>query len=173
MDNRNRSENSPSPKLLIAGDFYEGSDGPTIILKLLSPAAVEWLHGVMTKLANDPEFAIDLAAQSEAHILGIRSWNLYRSSGSSDDAGVNLIGARFWKLFRGSNWPIALRGPSSVVADADFEWEMDEDGWITAAALLEPFLDGKPGHQYLTSAGHDAALVEVSFGEPNIEIVGA
>jgi hypothetical protein len=138
--------------LLVVGQYGEGAYGPTILLKLLSPAAVEWLHDVMRNLANDPKVVIDLAAQPGVSLLGIRSWKLRRSSQPGD---------------------VALRGPASVVAEADFEWEMDEFGWLRAAGLLEPLLRGKSGHQYLSREGHDAALVEVSFGEPDVQIAGA
>jgi len=31
--------------------------------------------------------------------------------------------------------------------------------------LIEPLLKGRPGHQYLTHEGRDAALIEFSHGE--------
>lgn len=40
-----------------------------------------------------------------------------------------------------------------------------QDGWSRNAGLLEPFVAGKTGHQYLTSEASDAALIEVSHGE--------
>jgi hypothetical protein len=46
------------------------------------------------------------------------------------------------------------------------------DGWTTCAALMEPFMDGSAGHHYLTTEGIDDALLELSFGEPNVRVDG-
>lgn len=49
--------------------------------------------------------------------------------------------------------------------DRHYEWTCTRDGWLTNAALLEPFRRGRAGHQYLTDEDADDALIEVSFGE--------
>jgi hypothetical protein len=45
------------------------------------------------------------------------------------------------------------------------QWTASADEWVTMTYLLEPFLDGATGHQYLTSELTDDVLVEVSHGE--------
>jgi hypothetical protein len=135
--------------VLIPGEYDLGAFGPTILLKLPSRRSVEWLHGVLMRLSDDIGGGIDLAGVPEVHIKGVRALHL-----------------------RHVDQPVAppLRGPTTVVPDAKFDWALDRNGWRRAAGLLEPFLSGRPGHQYLTQEGRDAALVEVSFGEPSVRI---
>jgi hypothetical protein len=135
---------------LIVGDYGLGAYGPTIILKLMSRRSAGWLHGVLAGLAEDGGM-VDLAAAGEVRLHGVRSLKLRR-----------VVHAR----------DVALRGPSAPVSDAEFEWELDQDGWTFAAGLLEPFLQGKTGHQYLTREGLDAALIEVTFGESDVRVAG-
>jgi hypothetical protein len=42
-----------------------------------------------------------------------------------------------------------------------FLWQCDDDEWQTNAELVAPFAAGKTGHQYMTEAGVDDALVEI------------
>jgi hypothetical protein len=53
-----------------------------------------------------------------------------------------------------------------------FLWQCDDDEWQTNAELLDPFVAGRTGHQYLTRAGVDDAVVEISFGEPEVRVPG-
>jgi hypothetical protein len=86
---------------------------------------------VFTGLADHDE-AADLVAEPEMQIRNVRRLTLRRVSARGD---------------------VALRGPAGPGMDAEFEWELDEDGWTTCAGLLEPFLSGGAGHQYLTDEG--------------------
>lgn len=135
---------------LILGDYRLGAYGPAIILKLMSPESAEWLHDVLTRLV-DGGSVVDLASAPEVHINNVRSLKLRR-------------------VLRMGN--AALRGPSAPVTDAEFEWALDEAGWSSVAGLLEPFLRGETGHQYLTDEGSDAALIEVTFGETDVRVPG-
>lgn len=51
-----------------------------------------------------------------------------------------------------------------------FRWCASSEGWAYEAGLLDPFVEGRSGHQYLTREGVDAALVEVSFLEPHVRV---
>jgi hypothetical protein len=135
------------PNQLIVGVYYQGARGPTIILKALSESSVEWLHGIFTRLAGGSDSGIDLVAMPEVSIQGVRVLNLEQVAEQPD---------------------IALQCTSRASQGAEFRWVQDSLCWSHAAMLLEPFLSGKTGHQYLTQEGQDAALVEISFGEPNV-----
>jgi len=140
-----------SAERLIVGDYDLGAFGPTILLKLTSKAAARWLHEALMGLAQTSEKSIDLASAPEVNIQGVHSLRL-RHTRASEEPG--------------------LRGPRSVAADADFDWALDRDGWRVAAGLLEPFLTGRAGHQYLSEEAKDAALIEVSFDEPTVHVQG-
>jgi hypothetical protein len=45
------------------------------------------------------------------------------------------------------------------------DWLASPAGWSILAGLVDAFVKGRPGHQYLTSETHDDVLIEVSFGE--------
>jgi hypothetical protein len=133
----------------IFGEYGVGAYGPTIMLKVASRGSAEWLWRVISDLAAGIRGEFDLAKEPQVRIVGIRSLML-RSIGRSSE--------------------ITLRGPGAPVPDADFEWELDTAGWRRTAGLLEPFVQGKTGHQYLTQEGVDAALVVVSFGESDVRV---
>jgi hypothetical protein len=58
-----------------------------------------------------------------------------------------------------------IRTAGSGYDDASFLWRQDTLRWAHASMLIEPLLKGRPGHQYLTNEGIDAALIEFSHGE--------
>ena len=51
-------------------------------------------------------------------------------------------------------------------------WMCTDEQWLTNAALLDPFVEGRSGHQYLTSEATDDAVVTVSFNEPDVLLSG-
>jgi hypothetical protein len=130
---------------LIDGEYYQGSYGPTIILNASSLAAVGWIHRLFADLASDRAEIVDLMAMSEVMIRGTRRLLLIQVSEQPE---------------------VALRLRSDEAFDGvEFEWRQDAENWRRTAALLEPFLAGDTGHQYLTQENKDEALVELSFGE--------
>jgi hypothetical protein len=132
---------------LIVGVYYQGVFGPTIILKALSKSSVEWLHGIFLHLAEGSDSGIDLVAMPEVGVQGVRVLNLGQVAEQPD---------------------VALQCTSHAPQDAEFRWVQDSLRWSHTAMLLEPFLSGKTGHQYLNQEGQDAALVEISFREPDV-----
>jgi hypothetical protein len=46
-----------------------------------------------------------------------------------------------------------------------FVWAETADDWLEHTRLLDSFVRGGRGHHYLTSAQHNDAVVEVSYGE--------
>jgi len=137
--------------LLIIGEFGEGAFGPTILLKLLSERSAEWLRSTFTRLAENPDVTPDLAGEPLVEIGGVRSLVLRHTSQAED---------------------VVLRQVPAPDGGLDFVWETDSESWAFAAGLMEPFVTGRTGHQYLTREGIDAALIEVSFGEPQVRIGG-
>jgi hypothetical protein len=129
------------------GSFGQGAFGPTIFLTLTSREAVVWLRDVFLSMAesNAPR---DLVAEPRIVVRGVERLELRRASG----AGRKQLTSH-------------KRGRS-------FIWSTDEDRWRANAELLEPFIVGQSGHQYLTSEGIDDALVVISYGEPDVVSLG-
>jgi hypothetical protein len=55
---------------------------------------------------------------------------------------------------------------------ADFVWSGNDGEWLTRAELLDQFVCGQKGHQYLSSFHRDDAIIEISFGEFAFEAAG-
>jgi hypothetical protein len=130
---------------LISGDFYYGAYGPTILLEAQTVLGVDWFLRILVKLSRDEQAKFDLASMPELRIDGI------------DELKVETVTAQP---------DISLtRTAGSGYDGASFLWRQDTLRWAHASMLIEPLLKGRPGHQYLTSEGTDAALIEFSHGE--------
>jgi hypothetical protein len=136
----------PEATPLILGDYGPGAYGPTIVLKLASPAAAGWLRDLLLARAAGRE-PLDLVSQPDVQITNVEALVL-RTVPAADGR---------CRLYRA--------GESSR-----FTWECTSDGWRALAFLIEPFVAGERGHQYLTSEHADDALIEVSHDEPNVVI---
>lgn len=126
---------------LIEGDFYDGAFGPSILLVLTSDESIAWLRSLFQDIARAPiGTALSLVNQPRVRI----------------GAALNEL-----LLVR-----VARQPEKHLVREADdsFVWSCTSNEWETNGLMLEPFLE-QPGHQYLTSEGHDDALIEVSFSE--------
>lgn len=130
---------------LILGDFYPGSYGPTILLEAQSLLGVDWFLRVLVKLSRHEEASFDLASMPELRINGV------------DELKIETVPVQ-------PDIPLT-RTAGSGYNDASFSWRQDTLRWAHASMLIEPLLKGRPGHQYLTNEGRDAALVEFSHGE--------
>jgi hypothetical protein len=130
---------------LIAGDFYEGVHGPTILLEAQSLLGIDWFHQKLQELSRDERASFDLASMPEVRIAGIQELRV-ETVAVQPEAALTRMG--------GSSYDHAC-----------FSWKQDSLRWIHASMLIEPLLRGGRGHQYLTSEAEDAALVEFSFGE--------
>lgn len=130
---------------LILGDFYQGAYGPTIILEAQTLLGVDWFLRVLVRLSRDEEADFDLASLPELRIDGV------------DELKVETVAVQ-------PEIPLTRTAGSSC-EDGSFLWRQDTLRWAHASMLLEPLLKGRPGHQYLTNEGRDAALIEFSHGE--------
>jgi hypothetical protein len=130
---------------LILGDFYQGAHGPTIILEAQTLLGVDWFRRVLVKLSRDEEANFDLVSLPEMRIDGV------------DELKVETVPVQ-------PDIPL-MRTAGSGYEGASFLWRQDTLRWAHASMLIEPLLKGRPGHQYLTNEGRDAALVEFSHGE--------
>jgi hypothetical protein len=132
---------------LIVGDFYAGAYGPTIMLVLMSPAAVGWFQEILRELGSGgpPKTLTCDSRVDVAHLDEIEMTT--RSSGPQ----------------------VALkrRGDSEVA----FLWSATREGWLHLAALIQSFRAGEKGHHYLTDDKLDDALIELSFGEHDAQKV--
>lgn len=142
-DLQNRYLDQPT---VTSWDFGIGASGPTIFVRLRTVDDVKALNEIFLGLAERPGARIDLSAQP-----GIQLHRISRCELVSIERSLS-------KRLRRVN-----DGPA-------FEWSCTADEWATAAALLDPFLAGSRGHQYLTQEGLDDAIVEVSYGEEDSTI---
>jgi hypothetical protein len=111
-----------------------------IVMQIASEAAVAWLS----------QLFLDVAA-------GLKEPEL------SELPGVRLVDLDGLRLTRAL--PDGARELVRLDDRSAFRWTCSQERWRTHAALLEPFLAGRVGHQYMTSENVDDALIEVSFGE--------
>lgn len=138
--------NTASEKLIV-GDYYQGAFGPTLLIRALYKRSVRWLHDILSQLAETGG-DVDLIALPEVSIQGVRTLKLELVDEQPE---------------------VALRLQSSAARGVDFLWRQDVKGWRAAASLIEPFLSGQTGHQYLTQEGRDEVLIEISFGESSFD----
>jgi hypothetical protein len=125
---------------LILGSFGVGSYGPTLHLELQGRDGVAWLKDMFLSMrdSRNPEL---ITSRPEVSFQGQLVLEL-----------VHATAVQGKQLFR--------------IADGEwFRWVCTAEEWLTNAMLLDPFLEGRAGHQYMTREGIDDALVEVSFGE--------
>lgn len=133
---------------LILGGFHRGAYGPTILLEAQSLLGVDFFLRLLVKLSRDEAASFDLALMPELRIDGV------------DELKVETVPAQ-------PDVPLT-RTAGSGYDDARFLWRQDTLRWAHASMLIEPLLKGRPGHQYLTDEGRDAALIEFSHAE-NLE----
>jgi hypothetical protein len=123
---------------LIAGGLHAGADGPAMLLHCSSIEGVRLLRSTFLAVAagKDPG---DIVAPASVRLDGVMSLRLRRT----------------------------LDPPTKRlrIDDGDVLWTTTATEWVSMATLLEGFLDGHSGHQYLTNEGSNDADVEVSFGE--------
>ena len=125
----------------IRGDFYGGAYGPTVLLVLATIDDVRRLHGWVLRLAAGESPIVVLPADGVS--IGHLNRFELRVVATAPDTHVRRLGS-----------------VSGLV------WEATADEWSGNGWLLEPFLEGRHGHQYLADdPGEDAILVKVSFGE--------
>lgn len=139
---RSDSKRSGEPDLpLIAGDLYEGAEGRTLLLQITSDEGMRFLHSLFARLADsEPQAVVRLDQQPGVVLHG--EVELFLVVGSKP-ASRHLV----------------------VHSTRTITWSCSAEEWSTTAELLEPFLDGSPGHQYLTSPPYDDLTVLLSFKE--------
>jgi hypothetical protein len=131
--------------VLIRGEYGDSTAfRPTILLRLETPAAAGWLKDMLHERCHSVQ-RVDLAFQPQVRIRGVDYLVLIHRRG----------GHMKMKLYCTDPTPGAMR----------FEWSATSLGWENAAGLMEPFIEGTVGHQYLTSGESDDAQIGVSYGE--------
>ena len=138
----NNGTSGQAAPTLITVDHCDGASGPTLLVVLETLAGVELLKAAFDRLA----------AARVGTVLPLHH-----------EAGVSL---------RSSVSEVNLRVTNKIPAhhlhqdgNRAFEWRNTNYEWETARMMLEPFLDGRPGHQYLTNDYPPDPNVTVSFGE--------
>jgi hypothetical protein len=133
-----RSSSMPSP--IVVGGLGQGAYSPmTLLLQCNSIEGVRWLRSAFLTIARaeDPG---DLAQSPGVTLKGVASLKLRVVK----EAPRNHL--------------LVLKGNALL-------WTASAEEWKEMTYLLDPFLVGETGHQYLTTDGVDDVLVEVSCGE--------
>lgn len=125
---------------LVGGFVEAGAYGPTILLQLQSLDAVQRLARAFRDTAQGSR-SLEIAGEA-----GVRLDEIPRLELGLDDG---IAGTR---VTRNKDRP-------------GFHWRGSPEGWRTRAQMLEPFLDGLAGHQYVEAVGPHDVLVEISYGE--------
>lgn len=130
---------------LLVGDFYDGADGPTIILIASAPAVCAWLQEVFREISHCVPNRT-LSVQPEVRFTNVEA--------------IEMVCR--------ANGPRVTLGRGADTARKTFVWSATADGWLYLADLIQPLADGKAGHQYLTEDKNDVAVVELSCGEQDV-----
>lgn len=129
----------------LVGDFYQGSDGPTIILIAESSSGCKKLQDTLR----------DLGSGGERRVLTQEPWVAI--------ANVDAI-----EMVVRSEGPRVSLQRRAHDGSASFIWSATTDGWLYLAELIQTLCDGGIGHHYLTEDVDDAALIELSVGEEEV-----
>jgi len=133
-------------------------DRPTIFVQLPDRRAVEVLKALFLGLAVS-ERPIALSEQPGTELKGMTSLDLVLAK---EPAGSPAL-QRILDLFRFTEDP--RKHLLRVDDSPKYRWTCTAEEWRASAELLEPFLEDRSGHQYLTDEGVDDALIEVSYHE--------
>ena len=126
-------------------NFFQGTDGPTLMLLMFESADLSGLKAIFHSLA-----------EGEHSKVSLRAARIVEFASAIDDVVFSRIvdgdePSRMVRKVRDT-----LRGPL-------FEFRRHKEGWLECAELIEG-LTG-PGHQYLSRGPSDEALVMVSYRE--------
>jgi hypothetical protein len=142
------SDSSQAPateSALIAGDYYQGTYGPTIILIASTSAACVWLQNIFLELATGGR-SRTLTAEPEVLFTNVES--------------IEMVGR--------TGGPRVALGRRDDGTERTFVWSATPDGWQYLAELIQPLCDGGVGHHYLAEGKDDVALIELSVGEEEV-----
>lgn len=130
-------------KPMISGRLDTWSDRPAIVLVLETEAGVVWLHERLRELAQGETG--DIVDVHRVRGIALDGLDAFRLAVSDVSPEVALVAG----------------------GEGEYSWTCDGGGWAAIADLLEPFLAGRKGHQYLHHAfgSLGEADVVISRGE--------
>lgn len=131
--------------VLLRGDLFEGAFGLSILLRLESRDALDWMVTLIESVSRMSESATFSFAAQPGVIL---SQSLQEIRIQREGDGVAHRHLR-------------------QVQPGVFLWVGTSEYWGTLAELVSA-LKETSGHQYVTSETDDDALIEVSFGERHL-----
>jgi len=128
---------------MISGRLDTWSERPAIVLVLETDDGVAWLHDRLRELARGE--VGDIVDVHRVRGVALESVDALRLAVSDVSPEVALVGS----------------------PEGGYSWTCDARGWAAIADLLEPFLAGRRGHQYLHHAFGSVgeADVVISRGE--------
>lgn len=143
-----------SPTLLRLA-FYAASDGPRVMI--FGPSAADFgrLQQQFAWLAQSPKCECELHEQPFVRSFG----------------GVRITARNVGPMFTGAS---AMRPGIRRVEGAEapcFEWCRTSEGWDYLAKLMDGLTRVDAGHQYLTNYPSEDAIVVVSKGEYDDDVL--
>jgi hypothetical protein len=127
-------------------DYYDASNGPTLRIDVMRQNDLIVFRDTIISLANRAvlEATFSKRGPIEAHWMNVQSIRL----------------------------KLAVKMPKKTVRmqasppSVNFEWVLDDEGWLECAELVDGLFEGGgDGHQYLSRAADDDALIVLAFGE--------
>ena len=118
--------------------FYPGAYGPSILVDLQDLDAVRQIAEIFERVAAGAVVRLE-----DEPRMRLSNMTTLEMTLSTTDAHKTL-----WRTRNGG-----------------FVWSCTTGQWRDHIDLLDPFLRGLRGHQYLTDESNDDALIEISFGE--------
>jgi hypothetical protein len=126
-------------------NFFQGADGPTLMLLMFEDADLSELKTIFRGLA-----------EGEHAKVSLRAAGIVEFANAIDD----LV---FLRIVDGDEPSRMVRKVQDTFRGPLFEFRRHKEGWLECAELVEG-LTG-PGHQYLSRGLSDEALVMVSYRE--------
>ncbi|MCB0879173.1 MAG: hypothetical protein KDC46_09365 [Thermoleophilia bacterium] len=120
-------------------DFYDGVDGPTLLIKALDARGAFALLDAIDAVRNGHD-GFEVESLPGVRPVGAESLTLYVRDQDSCSIGKLKHRAAFW-------------------------WACSNGGWEHVSLLVLPFAEGRSGHQYLNDGNSDVTII-FSCNEP-------
>lgn len=133
-------------------DYYQGSEGPTVIIVSKSEESIAMFRDVVHRLVSGELAEIDFAGSDRVKLLGFTSFML------KADKKKN-------KTFDQSIWIKRDKNKSSYSA----LWVKSPERWQDTLDFVDVLVkSGGAGHQYLQEPFYEDAVIEFSYKEGGV-----
>jgi len=140
------------PENMLIIDYYQGLDGPTVIIVSKSEESIVIFRDVVRRLVSGEIAEIDLCQSEGVRLTGLTSFVIKADSKRS-------------KTFDQSIWITQDKKESSYRA----LWAKSPERWQDTLELVEGLIQTGGGrHQYLQEPFYEDAVIEFSYKEEGV-----